>query len=38
MLLDYHAYVQKQNVLMMHRLLDKCQDPRLLMNTQAEDE
>ncbi|OQV22941.1 putative Cation channel sperm-associated protein 1 [Hypsibius exemplaris] len=36
--LDYHAYVQKQNFLMMHRLLDKCQDPRLLMNTQAEHE
>ena len=32
--LDYHSYVQKQNVLMVHRLLDKCQDPRLLLNNQ----
>lgn len=34
--LDYHAYVQKQNFLMMHKLVDKCQDPRLLLNSHAE--
>lgn len=34
--LDYQAYVQKQNFLMMHKLVDKCQDPRLLLNNHAE--
>lgn len=36
--LDYQSYIQKQNYLMMEKLLDKCQDPRLLHNVQAEEE
>ncbi|XP_055341334.1 cation channel sperm-associated protein 1-like [Paramacrobiotus metropolitanus] len=34
--LDYHAYIQKQNYSLMHKLLDKCQDPRLLLNSQSD--